>query len=70
MEYPHQHHETNTEVKYQVHGYTGVIGTFTTLKEARELYAKEMENTGIAMITKFTTRVIILKQWDQVQGRL
>ena len=69
-EYPNQYHETKIETEYYVHGYIGVIDTFKTLKEARELYAKEKANTGIAMITKKTTQVITLEQRAHVQGHL
>ena len=70
MGYPYRDHESVTRITYRVHDYCGVVRVFGSLEEARELYLNIKEEKGSSMITRHTTQIITLEDFEHVQGKL
>lgn len=69
MKFPYQQHDVETNVFYQVHGYTGqVIAIYESLASARKHYKEIMEIDGSASITKKTVVTVRAETFEHVQG--
>ena len=63
-----QRHEVEVTKTYHVIDYKGNVEIVDRLKEARELYVKAKEETGVAMIYKETIKKITLEDFEYIQG--